>query len=1006
MNEELITALVRLFAVLTASKVSADVRGTLSEFLTAHLTERESSYYLGSFEEFRRQPHQQAAYTPEEINKITAQVSAALTQQQRTVLLISIVDLLNSTEFITEAARVKIEQIAASLKLNDNNTNQIIRFVVGEDMEELSSPHILIIDEGQEPMEADFPRLIRNNLTGLIAILKIPGAEIYFVKYLGISQLFLNASPMQSRLIEPFPTGSSVRGTKIDTIYYSEIISQFLSGSGATSIAFNAQDVCFHFPNGKRGLLDINIAESGGKLIGLMGASGSGKSTLLNVLNGMETPSSGHVTINGIDVHKQADKLEGVIGFIPQDDLLIEELSVKQNLYYAAKLCFSQKPEEEILALLDKVILNLGLSEIQDLRVGSVMDKTISGGQRKRVNIGLELLREPQLLFVDEPTSGLSSRDSENIMDLLKELSLRGKMIFVVIHQPSSNIFKMFDSLVIMDTGGFQVYYGNPIDAITYFQQAFNKNSKSQGECIECGNVNPEYIFDIIETRVINEYGRLTEERKIPPSKWNEFFREKLQKPKIDPSTAPIEVNQVKPRWIEQLKQFFLRDLQTKISNKQYILINSLEAPILAAFIAYLIKYYQEYGVTNPEYTFYNNENIPVFYFMSVVVVLFFGLTMSAEEIFRDRKLLKRESFLHLSRSSYLTSKISILFIISAIQSAAFFVVGNLMLEIPLTEYRFWLILFSTSCFANMLGLNISATFNSAVTIYILIPFLLIPQLLLSGVVVNFDKFNPRISDLEGVPLIGEVMVSRWAFEAYMVSQFKDNPVGKMFYEPEKELANVQYKLIYYLPVLDTKAEFCKINPQLWENGGSKNFDNALAVLKNELSRELFAWKGKELPYAAQLAVGKFNNETLESVTKDITELKAYYNDRMKKAIQAKDDLTKKLTDTPEKMEAYRAFRNKYQNESVTDAVKSVNTANRIIELDGELHQHIYPIYFDDHRPAHLFDFSANFYTSTKHFLGVKFDTYYFNIAVIWTMTCLLYIMLYNEVLKKVLRIS
>ena len=165
---------------------------------------------------------------------------------------------------------------------------------------------------------------------------------------------------------------------------------------------------------------------------------------MLHVLNGTETPSKGQVLINGIDIHKEPHRIEGVIGFVPQDDLIIEDLTVYQNLYFAAKLCFNDKTEAEIDALVLKVLEDLGLTETKDLKVGSPLRKTISGGQRKRLNIGLELLREPSVLFCDEPTSGLSSRDSENIIDLLKELSLKGKLVFTVIHQPSSDIFKKF----------------------------------------------------------------------------------------------------------------------------------------------------------------------------------------------------------------------------------------------------------------------------------------------------------------------------------------------------------------------------------------------------------------------------------------------------------------------------------------------------------------------------------------------------------------------------------
>jgi ABC-type multidrug transport system ATPase subunit len=228
-------------------------------------------------------------------------------------------------------------------------------------------------------------------------------------------------------------------------------------------LSFNAQSIEKQFPNGVIGLRDINISEGPGKLIGIMGASGAGKTTLLNVLAGIDKPTAGTIKINGIEMFSgNEEKIKGAIGYVSQDDLLIEELTVYQNLYYNAKLCFADLKEEELNKRVMATLSNLGLDQRKDLRVGTVLDKTISGGQRKRLNIALELIREPAVLFVDEPTSGLSSRDSENVIDLLKELSLKGKLIFVVIHQPSSDIYKMFDKMMIMDVGGYPIYYGPP----------------------------------------------------------------------------------------------------------------------------------------------------------------------------------------------------------------------------------------------------------------------------------------------------------------------------------------------------------------------------------------------------------------------------------------------------------------------------------------------------------------------------------------------------------------
>ncbi len=165
--------------------------------------------------------------------------------------------------------------------------------------------------------------------------------------------------------------------------------------------------------------------------------------------------------------------------------------------------------------------------------------------------------------------------------------------------------------------------------------------------------------------------------------------------------------------------------------------------------------------------------------------------------------------------------------------------IGNFILEIPLTEIRYWVILFSSACFANMLGLNISSAFNSAVTIYILIPILIIPQLLLSGVVISFDKFNPTVGKPAGIPLIGEMMTSRWAFETYMVTQFKDNPFERQFYPMDKTIATAEYKKVYFIPALESKLAYCLNNRSDWRNPRNEKMTAALDLIRTEISREL-----------------------------------------------------------------------------------------------------------------------------------------------------------------------
>lgn len=1011
MSEELLKAIIQLFAIVARERITDDERNNIKEFLSHHLNRNAIKVYLDLFDEFastyRTEPIQELSTLDVDtrqfvddwarIMQIVRQVNQALTMQQKLVLIIKIIELVYADVTLSERQSNLIFYIGQGLKIPRGDIQALQDFVTGQDIDELSSRNVLIIDEGSGEQVYPGPRIVAKNLTGLIAILRLADAEIYFVKYLGISALYLNSILLRSRMIDVFPAGSTIRGNKIEPIYYSDVVGKFLTGENQSLVTFTADHIFYHFKSGKAGLQNINIAEQGAKLVGIMGSSGSGKSTLLNVINGSERPSSGRVLMNNIDIHQHPERVEGVIGYIPQDDLLMEDLTVFQNLYYAGKLCFRHYTNKEIEDLVNRTLLSLGLIEIKNLKVGNPLEKTISGGQRKRLNIGLELLREPTVLFVDEPTSGLSSRDSENIMDLLKELSLRGKMIFVVIHQPSSDIFKMFDTLIILDSGGFQIYYGNPVEAVIYFREIVNAANKSQGACPECGNINPEQIFNIIETRIVNEYGRLTNARKVSAAQWYQYFKQRIKIPRLDHVSEDLPVVQKIPNIFGQLKVFAKRDILAKLSNKQYQYINLLAAPLLALFISFMIKYYSVIGSGTPAYSFYDNENIPVYFFMSVVVALFLGLTMSAEEIFRDRKLLKREQFLHLSKGTYLVAKIGVMFLISAIQTISFVLVGNLVLEIPLTELRYWFILFSCSCFANMLGLNISASFNSAVTIYILIPILIIPQLLLSGVVIRFDKFNPKVTEPVGVPWIGEVMASRWAFEAFMVTQFKDNPFEKRFYELDKTVAHSIYKRRYYIPALKTKLAYALNNRQHWRNPDHKGLVAALDLLHTELEEY-------KLPEVDRLVIGGFDSTVYQACQRFLAALDQDYLVKMNQADDQKQRLVRAMTDTPEKLAQFNAMRLNYVNATVSNAVKNTNTTNFIVEYDGRLVQVIYPIYQDEHKPRNLFDFSANFYQPTKHFLGYTFDTLYFNVCAIWFMTFCLFVTAYFDVLPRIIR--
>jgi len=820
--------------------------------------------------------------------------------------------------------------------------------------------------------------------------------ELYFVKYNDTAEAFLNGLSMRTGVIYIFASGSTLRLPVGQPVYYSEIAKRFQADLDYEKITLEADRLSYLFPGGISGLKDISFSAQQGNLVGIMGSSGAGKTTLLNALSGMYRPASGQVRINNIDLWNNDGQLNGVSGFVPQDDLLIEELTVFENLWYNAKFCFKQLSNKEIRVKVIDTLANLGLLEKKDLRVGSVMNKTISGGQRKRLNIALELIREPSILFLDEPTSGLASRDSENVMDLVRELTLKGKLVFVVIHQPSSELFKMFDQVVILDHGGRMVYYGNPVEAVIHFRKADNQVNATVGECPVCGNVNPEQIFNIIEARQIDDYGNYTDQRKVAPDTWEEFYQQEKPPDPLSLSDSPPPGSLHVPNWFRQFINYMKRDVSSKVNNRQQLLMTLLVSPLLAFILAYIVRY-----IVDPNsgtYIFRENENIPIYIFMALIVSLFLGLIVSAEEIFKDRKILKREKFLHLSRSSYLLAKIKVLVLISAIQTITFVLVANSILGIREMTFAYWLALFSTAVGANMIGLVISSAFSSAVTIYIVIPLVMIPMMILSGAMFSFDKLNRNITSIDKVPLVAELMPTKWSYEALMVHQYKNNLFEKNFYDYEKRISYYNFKSAYLIPELEERLNDCRY--ELRETGTIEEQQSALLVLKNELI------KGQDAVGDFHLRPGELNAPTVSEAelikaSNLISALKAHYIDQFSIANREKERYLGKLMS--DRRDLYFQWLNLYHNESVSDQVKKIYEKNQIVEYNGELYQQIDPIYLDP-APEGKLGVRSHFFAPRKYFLGRYYDTYSFNIGFIWFMTILLYLALYYDLLGKLVR--
>ncbi len=1024
MSESILNALIHLFAIVAnvnPEGVTAKGRKIVEAYLARYLKNELIEEYLRLFDNYlefyRRELEQEnvkdlkdsASLISFQIANVCSQIKKGLLRDERVIVFLELLEFVYEDHLITEQEFEFLKAVAKSFSLSESEFTNFRSFIFEGDPDKLDNDKVLVIDnqvrewsdnlawlmkKKKSQEEEPYKHLFRENLYGKIVVFYIQSIQAFIFRYFGELNLYIEGQKIRYGRTYFLNKGAIIKGPNIESIYYYDIASKFILTSEETQITFEGKDVEFYFRNSKNGIQKFNFFEQSGQMIAIMGGSGVGKSTLLNLLCGKLKPTKGRIKINGHSVHLHSEGLTGLIGYVPQDDMLFEELTVFQNLYYNARLCFSDFTEQQLVEKVNSVMIDTDLYDARDLQVGNPLKKIISGGQRKRLNIALELMREPMLLFVDEPTSGLSSMDSMTIMNLLKEQAHKGKLVIANIHQPSSDIFKLFDKLWILDKGGYPIYQGNPVDAVVYFKTVTSLVNAAESECACCGNINPDQILQIIEEREINEYGKTIRKRKTQSETWYYRYLENIEK-KIEPKqieTILPDSDFKIPNFVRQFQVFSMRNILSKLTNKQYLLINLLEAPLLALLLGYFTKY-----ITPNGYVFGENKNLPVFLFMAVVVAIFLGLTVSAEEIIKDRKILERESFLNLSWFSYINSKIVILFTISAIQTFLYTLIGNTILEIHGMLIPFWLILFSAACMGNLIGLNISSGLDSVIAIYILIPLILVPKLLLGGAMIHFDDLHKGFTNKTYVPFIGNLMTTRWAYEAMMVEQFKNNEFEKIFYEDEKIISNADYKTSFLIPELQNKLNLCMRRKDSGLDSNALVRD--LKIIRNELDIISLTEEGFSFQYNHLLNYNNFNENVMEQAYQALVRLDNLLSEKERDANDRKSAKYQQMV-AELGQDGFVNFKQKYYNKKLADIVLNRNEINKVYQTRKRLVQKKDPVFME---PTSNFG-RAHLYAPIKIINNIKVDTLWYNFILLWVLSGLLYLALLFDLLRRGLK--
>jgi ABC-type multidrug transport system ATPase subunit/pSer/pThr/pTyr-binding forkhead associated (FHA) protein len=484
----------------------------------------------------------------------------------------------------------------------------------------------------------------------------------------------------------------------------------------STEIAIQVKSIAKKFDNGKFGLHTATFDIRSNSLLAIMGPSGCGKSTLLKALNGASPVTHGSVHICGLELYSNYEYLKTQIGYVPQDDIVHRELTVEQSLRFAARLRMQNKSEAEIEERIKKVLEDLNITKIRKSKVGD-----ISGGQRKRVSIAVEILNEPMILFLDEPTSPLDPQTIEDFLTRLQNLSRQGMTVILVTHKPED--LNYVNEVMFLAEGGHVTFFGKVNQYLKYFEA----------------------------DDTVKVYSSLTAERS---QKWiNKYKQQNAQNTTGEKLTTKKLKKSNKTEYFSQFWWLTMRYFTIKLNDRKNMVLMLLQAIIIPALIC----------------TIYEHLEISILFLMSVSAI-WFGTNNAAREIVGELPIYKRERMYNLGIFPYIFSKITVLGVFSAVQSLIFVLIVSLFYRENDQELATWasfpkayIWMFILSIVSTLYGLLFSAITENTEKVMTIVPIALLPQIMLAGVLARITNWK--------VEVLSYLTISRWGTNGFSVIQ-------------------------------------------------------------------------------------------------------------------------------------------------------------------------------------------------------------------------------------------
>lgn len=998
MSETTLQVLIKLFLLLEYLEVGKITPTNKSKILRyfsrfgLEITEEDlNKYYLSSVQSFDERISK-SFKIDEIILKICTRIDEDLLPNDKVFIIFCLFEYALIHQIAKQHVLKTTSFIGGHCKINQKDIDTIRIFINSTDVEDFRERNCLVAKRKEEttedslegawveknmPHQGEVKQIVKPDIDGVFVFVFIQGFNGIAFKYLGEQKYVFRDTEIVENRFYFFENHDCILKGEKPILHYREVAQVIFSRGHALSVVLTGKGLEYNPRLSLDTIKRFTFSEKSGNLIGLVSESARDKNILFQCLAGRVKPTRGSVNINGFDTYHDRYKLQGVIGYIPDVPLLFEQLTVYENFHYHVKLHYRHIDRKQVNDLVMRIINELGLQSIKDLKWNDNTRDELGNYQVKLINLGVELIRDPYVIFFAEPFKGLQTSEIQKLLNILRELCMRGKLIVVSATPPLLVNIREFDKLWIFDGNGYPIFNGNPDRAHRYFRE------KTETELNIKGFFERKQATDIwqmVSEKEINKQGKQTKSRKIKPEKWHKTYLEQ-----IEPEIKILGYRNVLPRNFvnipdidKQFRIYLIRDIWSRVGKTLPYIRSLAMVLVLAVITGFFGRFSGEEG-----YVFSENRNMLFYLFTSVFNAFIIGIWCGREEIHDEFRIIERDSVLLLSKYSYLNSKLLIMTVTSLILIGLYTIVGNTIVGVFYMSFRYWLVLSAVAISGVVIGLNLSLLSCTYRCMYFILSSIIFLQILFSGKVVPFGYFPEPINNKKYVNILGDVSVIRWGFEALVVEQFKNNKFEKVFFDIDFKLSEGNYALNHQLPLLDDLlTESVKLtnreNPQ-------QILIEKLTILRNALTN--YGEKEEFFPFefVNRLSINDFNDRIASETRDYITYLSYAYFEQLEDLEEKKENMIDSIG-----AQKHGELKSKYFNQRISDEVRGPVNENAQIVEDYEIIRKIDPIF---HYPGSNIG-RAHIYAPSKMFNGQYVDTIYFNIVSVLMLSLVMYVFL------------